>query len=249
MSDRDRIAADLSAKLDASHVKPAEKYGPKGDYLEGWFCIAEANRIFGWDGWTRENVETRCVSERERKVGREQKDGWGVTYTAKVRVTAHGVVREGTGAGSGIDVDCGLAHESAIKEAETDAMKRALMTFGNPFGLALYDKKRENVEMPARANQKPAPTQAPAGQPSLSQQAAPAGPREEPTLTKAAGEAILLGISNCKDKAALDAYMTALKSGPMGFAATHPKIKVAASERYAELDPIPFGEMNLARPV
>jgi DNA repair and recombination protein RAD52 len=32
-----------------------------------------------------------------------------------------------------------------LKEAETDAMKRALMTFGNPFGLALYDKTQENV--------------------------------------------------------------------------------------------------------
>ena len=37
------------------------------------------------------------------------------------------------------------AHEGAIKEAETDAMKRALMTFGNPFGLALYDKAQVNV--------------------------------------------------------------------------------------------------------
>src|SRR5205085_8683411 len=53
--------------------------------------------------------------------------------------------REGVGAGHGIDVDCGQAHESAIKEAETDAMKRALMTFGNPFGLALYDKEQANV--------------------------------------------------------------------------------------------------------
>ncbi|MDM7954732.1 MAG: Rad52/Rad22 family DNA repair protein [Cyanobium sp. CZS 25K] len=35
----------------------------------------------------------------------------------------------------------GQAHESALKEAETDAMKRALMTFGHPFGLALYDKQ------------------------------------------------------------------------------------------------------------
>jgi DNA repair and recombination protein RAD52 len=42
-------------------------------------------------------------------------------------------------------VDLGQAHESAIKEAETDAMKRALMTFGNPFGLALYDKEQANV--------------------------------------------------------------------------------------------------------
>src|SRR5262249_13193550 len=32
-----------------------------------------------------------------------------------------------------------------VKEAETDAMKRALMTFGNPFGLALYDKDQTNV--------------------------------------------------------------------------------------------------------
>jgi hypothetical protein len=39
----------------------------------------------------------------------------------------------------------GEAHESAIKEAETDAMKRALSTFGNPFGLALYDKEQQNV--------------------------------------------------------------------------------------------------------
>ena len=32
------------------------------------------------------------------------------------------LVREGSGAGHGIDVDLGLAHESALMEAETDAM-------------------------------------------------------------------------------------------------------------------------------
>ena len=71
-------------------------------------------------------------------------------------------MREGTGAGHGIDTDLGLAHESAIKEAETDAMKRALMTFGNPFGLALYDKQQREVssgdaEAPAGAVSTPAP--------------------------------------------------------------------------------------------
>ncbi|MFM7549233.1 MAG: Rad52/Rad22 family DNA repair protein, partial [Cyanobacteriota bacterium] len=40
-------------------------------------------------------------------------------------------------------------HESALKEAETDAMKRALMTFGNPFGLALYDKRQREVSSAA----------------------------------------------------------------------------------------------------
>jgi hypothetical protein len=68
-----------------------------------------------------------------------------VTYIARVSITVGTLVREGTGAGHGIDTDLGLAHESAIKEAETDAMKRALMTFGNPFGLALYDKSQRQV--------------------------------------------------------------------------------------------------------
>jgi hypothetical protein len=58
------------------------------------------------------------------------------------------LIREGCGAGHGIDTDLGQAHESALKEAETDAMKRALMTFGNPFGLALYDKQQREVTRP-----------------------------------------------------------------------------------------------------
>ena len=48
-----------------------------------------------------------------------------------------------------VGVDLGQAHESALKEAETDAMKRALMTFGNPFGLALYDKAQRQVSSAA----------------------------------------------------------------------------------------------------
>jgi hypothetical protein len=89
-----------------------------------------------------------------RTIGRDQKPGWGVTYTARVRVTVNAggllpLVREGSGAGHGIDVDLGQAHESALKESETDAMKRALMTFGNPFGLALYDKAQRQVSSAA----------------------------------------------------------------------------------------------------
>jgi hypothetical protein len=127
-------------------------------YLEGWVAIAEANRIFGFDGWQRQTIAVRCVSQAERPIGRDQKPGWGVTYTARVRVsvTAGGrppLIREGSGAGHGIDVDLGQAHESALKEAETDAMKRALMTFGNPFGLALYDKQQRQVSAAAGQGQ------------------------------------------------------------------------------------------------
>ena len=143
--------ADLAAPLDRSKVRQREQGRTRVSYLEGWQVIAEANRIFGFDGWQRETVELRCVSQAERSIGRDSRPGWGVTYTARVRITIGGapgaalLVREGSGAGHGIDADLGLAHESALKEAETDAMKRALMTFGNPFGLALYDRQQRDV--------------------------------------------------------------------------------------------------------
>jgi DNA recombination protein Rad52 len=145
MSFSEQQNSDLSAKLPASAVKSREQGGRKVSYIEGWHVIAEANRIFGFDNWTRETIELRCVAEKEREIGTRKDAGWGVTYICKVRVTVGGVAREGCGAGHGIDRDLGQTHESALKEAETDAMKRAFMTFGNPFGLALYDKTQANV--------------------------------------------------------------------------------------------------------
>lgn len=142
---RETASKELAKKLDPSTVKERVQGGARVSYIEGWHVIAEANRIFGHFDWHRETVDLRCVAERERKIGRDQKDGWGVTYIARVRVTVDGITRDGCGSGHGIGTDLGECHESALKEAETDAMKRALMTFGNPFGLALYDKSRENV--------------------------------------------------------------------------------------------------------
>ena len=148
--DWEKITHLLQTKLDPANVKPAKQFGPKGDYIEGWLAIAEANRIFGFGEWSYTIQECTCVHQGHRDIGKEKKPGFGVTYTAKVRVTISDpnmgeVIREDFGAGHGYDVDCGLAHESAVKEAVTDALKRALRTFGNPFGLALYDKSRENV--------------------------------------------------------------------------------------------------------
>lgn len=139
MNFTDEQKADLAKPLNRAHVKPPAP-GKHGDYIEGWRVIDEANRIFGFDGWTRETVEMvqTCCTENNGK--------FYVGYRAKVRIQAGGVIREGTGCGSGDGMkSLADAAESAIKEAETDAMKRALMTFGNPFGLALYDKTKANV--------------------------------------------------------------------------------------------------------
>jgi DNA repair and recombination protein RAD52 len=132
--------AALQAPLVLTHVKTREQAGRKLSYVEAWWAISEANRIFGFDSWNRETVELRLLGE-PRLTG----DKWRVGYMAKVRITVGAIVREGCGFGSGIDKDVDQAHESALKEAESDAMKRALMTFGNPFGLALYDKTQANV--------------------------------------------------------------------------------------------------------
>lgn len=141
--------AELQKPLDRAHVAQRKQGNSQVYYVEGYHVENEANRIFGFDGWSRETVSMVCVSANERKIGQQQRDGWGVTYTARVRVTVYAgdkvIVREGGGAGHGIDVDLGQAHESALKEAETDAEKRALKTFGNPFGQALYDKNQTNV--------------------------------------------------------------------------------------------------------
>jgi DNA recombination protein Rad52 len=137
--------AALAAPLSSSLVKTRKQGGREVSYIEGWKAVEEANRIFGFDGWTRETIDIKCVSEGERSIGQSGATGFGVTYIVKVRVMVGNVCREGCGAGHGIDRDLGQAHESALKEAETDAMKRALMTFGNPFGLALYDKQQVNV--------------------------------------------------------------------------------------------------------
>jgi DNA recombination protein Rad52 len=141
----DEQVGKLRGPLNRAHVRERKQGGRMLSYVEGWQVIDEANSIFGFDRWTRETVHFECVNQQEREIGENKVPGWGVTYTAKVRVSVDGVVREGCGAGHGIDRDLGQAHESAIKEAETDAMKRALMTFGNPFGLALYDKEQREV--------------------------------------------------------------------------------------------------------
>ena len=147
----DQIAS-LEAPLDRAKVKTREQGRSQVSYIEGYHAENEANRIFGFHAWDRETLELRLVAERERKIGKGQyeKDGFGVSYVARVRVTVttpdgHKVIREGVGAGHGIDADPGQAHESAAKEAETDAEKRALKTFGNPFGQALYDKNQTQV--------------------------------------------------------------------------------------------------------
>jgi DNA recombination protein Rad52 len=142
------INAELQKPLNPAYVASRSQNGHNLSYIEAWRAIEEMNRIFGFGGWTREVVEMREV-QSEQKKNSSGKELWYVGYTCRVRVTILGALeatyREGCGFGQGIDADCGRAHESAVKEAESDSYKRAVMTFGYPLGLALYDKTQANV--------------------------------------------------------------------------------------------------------
>jgi DNA recombination protein Rad52 len=145
----------LSSKLSAKYVRTRQHSGLTLSYIEGWHAIAEANRIFGYDAWDRQTMAVKCVWEGLK--GNRS----ACSYIARVRVRVRAgdkeICREGCGSGHGVGLTPGEAHESAIKEAETDAMKRALSTFGNPFGLALYDKEQQNVRGRCKKPQKSAP--------------------------------------------------------------------------------------------
>jgi len=139
---------ELDKPLDRAVVKTRSKGNFDLSYIQGWWAISEANRIFGFDGWERETVYCKEVCRYETSNNKHK-----VGYEAMVKIHVFddeqglSVAREGTGHGSGIANDLFDAIEGAAKEAETDAMKRALITFGNPFGLALYDKEQKNVQI------------------------------------------------------------------------------------------------------
>jgi hypothetical protein len=132
----------LRREVQSRHIRKRETNGRELTYIEGAHAIAEANRIFGFAAWNRETVEQRCV------LAREIKGAFQAIYIAKVRITVRAegeiIIREGYGSGDARGQLPGEAHEMAIKTAETDATKRALATFGKPFGLALYLNGKPN---------------------------------------------------------------------------------------------------------
>jgi len=138
----------LQAPLDPKHVvKPSGRFGPKGDYLEGWHVINELNRVFGFDGWSYTiDLARDALEQGKDSSGNDQ---WQAAYTCICTLRVGDVTRQDVGFGSGFAKAIGDAIEGATKEAATDALKRCARTFGNPFGLALYDKSRANVQAPA----------------------------------------------------------------------------------------------------
>ena len=132
----------LKEKLNQSVVK---KKQDKFNYIEAQHAMREANRAFDFEWSYSINDMLLVQNEQKAKSGDANIKLNYIGYTCKVTVTVGDIQREGFGFGQGIDRDVGKAHESATKEAESDALKRALRSFGDIFGLALYDKTGANI--------------------------------------------------------------------------------------------------------
>ena len=158
----------LRSPVRSEHVKTRVSDGQTLSYLEGWQVIAQCNRIFGFDSWNRETASLNCLNARP------QGNRFAVSYLARVRITVRAggdlIIREGSGVGHAQAATLGQAHEIAAKGAETDATKRALATFGAPFGLTLYGGHTE-FNSSGKANGNATDTCGPNGSNSTAQRA------------------------------------------------------------------------------
>jgi hypothetical protein len=147
----DRQIRALSRGVPARAIRSRMRAGKELTYIEGWYALTQANRIFGFDSWDRETVETKCL------LARETRGNYTAIYSATVRVTVRTndaiVVRDGHGTGEAHGASAGEVHDRALKAAETDATKRALATFGKAFGLALYagERRAQPTHIPGNA--------------------------------------------------------------------------------------------------
>ncbi len=146
----DKQIEQLNKPLEGGLVRQRKVGGTVVSYLEGYTAIDHANKIFGYGGWSDEIIDNTPIVVEE--VTKGDKKGWYVGYRCEYRLTVynqHDQRRTYTDVGYGDATDYNSllkAHESAGKEAVTDAMKRTMRKFGNQFGLALYDKEQKNVD-------------------------------------------------------------------------------------------------------
>ena len=152
----------LGQPLDPGLVSQFKGRGGKlYDYLKGHVVIDQANRIFGYGGWgyalvgdvTLRQVETVDPQTGEVKVAQG--------YSAPVRVTVAGAPPRTDLGVHPVTDDNFDGHDTAMKGAVTDGIKRALRGFGEQFGNAFYGDQPQAGNQPQRV---PAPANGNSGQ-------------------------------------------------------------------------------------
>ncbi len=158
------VTQALGQPLDPALASQRKGRGGKFfDYLEGHVVIAQANRIFGYGGWGYELVgdvtlrRTETVNPQTGEVKVEQ------GYSAPVRVSVAGALPRTDLGVHPVAEDTLDGHDTAMKGAVTDGMKRAFRSFGVQFGNGFYGDQPQvsNSPQPQRV---PAQTNGNSGQ-------------------------------------------------------------------------------------
>ena len=158
------VTQALGQPLDPALASQRKGRGGRSyDYLEGHVVIEQANRIFGYGGWGYElagDVTLRQVETVDTQTG-EVKVSLG--YSAPVRVTVAGALPRTDIGVHPVAEDTLDGHDTAIKGAVTDGMKRAFRSFGVQFGNGFYGDQTQ-VGNPPQPQRVPAQTNGNSGQ-------------------------------------------------------------------------------------
>ncbi len=158
------VSQALGQPIDPELVSQRKGRGGRSfDYLEGHAVIDQANRIFGYGGWGYElvgDVTLRRIDTVNPQTG-EVKVEQG--YSAPVRVSVAGALPRTDVGVHPVAEDTFDGHDTAIKGAVTDGMKRAFRSFGVQFGNGFYGDQTQvgNQPQPQRV---PAPASGRSGQ-------------------------------------------------------------------------------------
>ena len=147
------VTQALGQPLDSQLVSQRKGRGGKSfDYLEGHAVIDQANLIFGYGGWGYElagDVTLRRIETVDAQTG-EVKVSLG--YSAPVRVTVAGALPRTDIGVHPVTEENFDGHDTAMKAAVTDGMKRAFRSFGVQFGNGFYGDQPQvgNAPQPQR---------------------------------------------------------------------------------------------------
>ena len=154
----------LAQPLDPSLVSQRKGRGGRVfDYLEGHVVIDQANRIFGFGGWGYElvgDVTLRRIETVDSQTGEVKVS---LAYSAPVRVTVAGALPRTDIGVHPVTEDTIDGHDTALKGAVTDGMKRAFRSFGPQFGNSLYGDQ-SSTNAPAQPQRVPAQASSPVRQ-------------------------------------------------------------------------------------
>ncbi len=143
------VTGALGQPLDPALVSQRKgRAGRTFSYIEGHVAISEANRVFGFGGWGYELVADVTLREFDNLDPHTGEVKRIRAYSAPVRVTVPGAPPRTDVGFHAVTEETADGHETALKGAVTDGLKRALRSFGDRFGNGLSGDRPAQSDAP-----------------------------------------------------------------------------------------------------